>query len=136
MKVMSVFFARWKRLKCTTEHATHVLCTYCMSLTSRQPNQVSCLCWGPSLQIVWELYKSMLGSQPAYCTVESHLKILAKCELGSEIHTDCMVGLKAIEEIGRLTMDNARATGNTSELATGLVQRVGGRRRRGSRQSG
>nr|POF22940.1 hypothetical protein CFP56_51544 [Quercus suber] len=98
---------RWKRLKCTTEHATHVLCTYCMSLTSRQPNQV-----------------------------ESHLKILAKCELGSEIHTDCMVGLKAIEEIGRLTMENARATGNTSELATGLVQRVGGRRRRGSRQSG
>jgi len=47
------------------------------------------------------------------------LKILAKCEPGFEIHIDCMDALKAIEVIDRLTLDNARAMGNTNEPTTG-----------------
>ena len=68
--------------------------------------------------------------------VESYLKILAKCKLGSEIHIDCMDALKAVKEIGRLTLDDARAVGNTSEPTTARGWRVGGCRRRGGPQSG
>ena len=49
--------------------------------------------------------------------VESQLKIMVKCELGSEIYTDCINALKAVEKIGRLTLDDACAAGNTSEPA-------------------
>ena len=59
--------------------------------------------------------------------VESHLKILAKCKPGSEIHTDFMSALKAVEELSRLTLDDARDVGNTSELAIGRGRQVGGR---------
>ncbi|KAK9987571.1 hypothetical protein SO802_027810 [Lithocarpus litseifolius] len=62
MKVMSVLFARWKGAKITTEHATHVLCAYRMSLASLRPNQ-----------IVWEPYRNYLGSLPAYCTLGQHI---------------------------------------------------------------
>ena len=51
--------------------------------------------------------------------VESQLKILAKCKLGSKIYTDCIDALKAVKEIGWLTLDDARATGNTTELDAG-----------------
>ncbi|KAK9992258.1 hypothetical protein SO802_027243 [Lithocarpus litseifolius] len=226
MKVMSVLFARWKGAKITTEHATHVLCAYRMSLASLRPNQ-----------IFWEPYRNYLGSLPAYCTsgqhiwrsivplihfwvveghhpervlrqfgmkqgipgdidtsielhkitlqgkqdknwaeehaapiarwaahaiiadappfhgemsyndeylvwfrprtvrhitkvtsywdtlVESQLKIMAKCEPGSEIYTECINALQAVEELGRLTLDDARDVGNTSvpTLGRGLT---------------
>ena len=36
---------------------------------------------------------------------------MAKCESGSEIYTDYIAALKAVEEISRLTLDNARVAG-------------------------
>ncbi|KAL0006209.1 hypothetical protein SO802_013770 [Lithocarpus litseifolius] len=62
MKVMFVLFARWKGAKITTEHPTHVLCAYRVSLASLRPNQ-----------IVWEPYQNDLGSLPAYCTAGQHI---------------------------------------------------------------
>ncbi|KAK9998528.1 hypothetical protein SO802_018131 [Lithocarpus litseifolius] len=53
---------RWKGAKITTEHATHVLCAYRMSLASLRPNQ-----------IVWEPYRNYLGSLSAYCTTGQHI---------------------------------------------------------------
>lgn len=53
---------RWKVSTCTTEHATHVLSAYRMSLASLRPNQ-----------ILWEPYKSMIGSLPSYCTAGQHI---------------------------------------------------------------
>ena len=58
--------------------------------------------------------------------VESQLKIMVKCELGSEIYTDYINALKAVEEIGRLTFDNARIASNTSELAVGRGRQASG----------
>ena len=54
--------------------------------------------------------------------VESQLKIMAKCEPGSEIYTDYINALKVVEEIGRLTLNNARVAGNTSEPTVGRDQ--------------
>ena len=36
--------------------------------------------------------------------VESQLHIITKCEPGSEIYTDCINALQAIEEIGQLSL--------------------------------
>ncbi|KAF3959528.1 hypothetical protein CMV_015673 [Castanea mollissima] len=147
---------RWKVATCTTEHATHVLSAYRMSLASLRPNQ-----------IVWEPYKSVLvANAPIFegemrfddeymewfrritrrfitketsywdTLVESHLRILAMCTLGSAIHTECMSALEAVEELSRLNLDNARAVSNTSEPPAGCGRLVGGRRGRGGRQSG
>uniref|UniRef100_A0A7N2MN98 Uncharacterized protein n=1 Tax=Quercus lobata TaxID=97700 RepID=A0A7N2MN98_QUELO len=44
--------------------------------------------------------------------------------------------LKAVKEIGRLTLDDARVVGNTSEPAIAHGRRVGGCRGRGGPQSG
>ena len=52
---------------------------------------------------------------------------MAKCKLVSKIYTDCIDALKAIKEIGRLTLDDARAAGNTTELDAGHGQRASGR---------
>ena len=52
MKVICVLFARLKRAKCTTKHATHILHAYRMSLASLWPNQVSCLWQGPLWHVV------------------------------------------------------------------------------------
>nr|POE97634.1 hypothetical protein CFP56_66915 [Quercus suber] len=87
---MSVLFAKWKGAKITIEHAMHILRAYRVSLASLRPNQV-----------------------------ESQLKIMAKCKPGSEIYIDCINVVQFIEEIGRLTLDDARNAGNTSELAVG-----------------
>ena len=67
--------------------------------------------------------------------VESQLKIMVKCELGSEIYTNCINALKAVEKIGRLTLDDACAAGNTSEPAVGHGQQAGGRQGHGGHQS-
>uniref|UniRef100_A0A7N2MLV0 Uncharacterized protein n=1 Tax=Quercus lobata TaxID=97700 RepID=A0A7N2MLV0_QUELO len=67
--------------------------------------------------------------------VESQLKIMTKCEPGSEIYIDCINALKAIEEISQLTLDDARIAGNTSEPAVGHGQQAGGHQRHGGRQS-
>ena len=60
---------------------------------------------------------------------------MVKCELGSEIYTDCINALKAVEKIGRLTLDDAHAAGNTSEPAVGHGQQTGGRQGHGGHQS-
>ena len=60
---------------------------------------------------------------------------MAKCEPGSEIYTDCINALQSVEEIGRLTLDDARAVGNTSQLAVGHGRQAGGRQGQGGRQS-
>ncbi|KAK7820089.1 hypothetical protein CFP56_039254 [Quercus suber] len=103
---MSLLFARWKGAKITTEHGMHVLRAYRVSLASLRPNQV-----------------------------ESQLKIMAKCEPGFEIYTDCIKALQSVEEIGRLTLDDARNVGNTSEPAVGCGRQASGREGRGGRQS-
>ncbi|KAK9995441.1 hypothetical protein SO802_020127 [Lithocarpus litseifolius] len=213
---------KWKGAKITTEHPTHVLHAYRMSLASLRPNQV-----------VWEPYRNYLDSLPAYCTagqhiwrsvvplihfwvveghhpervlrqfgikqgipdnidnsielhkitlqgkhdknwveehaahiaewaahakiveappfhgemsyndkymvwfrprtVESQLKIMAKCELRSEIYTDCINALQAVEELGRLTLDDARAVGNTSVPTIRPGRQAGGRQGQGGR---
>ena len=67
--------------------------------------------------------------------VESQLSIMAKCEPGSEIYTDCINALQSVEEISRLTLDHARDVGNTSQLAVGHGRQAGGRQGQGGRQS-
>ncbi|KAK7826929.1 tobamovirus multiplication protein 1, partial [Quercus suber] len=67
--------------------------------------------------------------------VESQLRIMAKCEPGSEIYTHCIKALESVEEIGRLTLDDARVAGNTSEPAVGRGRQASGRQGRGGRQS-
>ena len=42
---------------------------------------------------------------------------MAKCKLGSKIYTNYINALQSIEEIGRLTLDDARDAGNTNEPA-------------------
>ena len=60
---------------------------------------------------------------------------MAKCEPGSEIYTDSINALQAIEEIGRITLGHTREVGNTSELAVRCGRQAGGRQRDGGRQS-
>ena len=60
---------------------------------------------------------------------------MAKCELGSKIYTDYINALKAIEEIGRLTLDDARIASNTSEPAVGRGWQASGRQGHGGHQS-
>ena len=60
---------------------------------------------------------------------------MAKCEVGSEIYTDCINALQSVEEIGRLTLDDARDVGNTSQPAVGRGWQAGGRQGQGGRQS-
>nr|POE97154.1 hypothetical protein CFP56_20007 [Quercus suber] len=67
--------------------------------------------------------------------VESQLRIMVKCKPGSEIYTDCIKALQSVEEIGQLTLDDARDAGNTSELAVGCGRQASGRQRHGGRQS-
>ncbi|KAK7855382.1 hypothetical protein CFP56_028304 [Quercus suber] len=94
---MLLWQARWKGAKITNEHPMHILRAYHMSLALLRPNQV-----------------------------ESQLRIMVKCELGFEIYTDCINALKSIEELGRLTLDDACAAGNISEPAVGRGRQVGG----------
>ncbi|KAK9998529.1 hypothetical protein SO802_018132 [Lithocarpus litseifolius] len=51
---------------------------------------------------------------------------MAKCKLGSEIYTECINALQAVEELGRLTLDDARAVGNTSVPTVGRGRLAGG----------
>ena len=60
---------------------------------------------------------------------------MAKCEPGSEIYIDCINALKVVEEIVRLTLDDAHTAGNTIELAVGHGWQAGGCQRHGVRQS-
>ena len=60
---------------------------------------------------------------------------MAKCELGSEIYTDCINALQSVEEIGRSTLDHAGDVGNTSQPAVGRGRQAGGRQGQGGRQS-
>ena len=52
---------------------------------------------------------------------------MVKCEVGSEIYIDCINALQSVEEIGRLTLDDARDVGNTSQPAEGRARQAGGR---------
>ncbi|KAL0011503.1 hypothetical protein SO802_006611 [Lithocarpus litseifolius] len=57
-------------------------------------------------------------------------------ELGSEIYTNFINALQAVEELGRLTLDDAHATGIATEPAVGCGRQVGGRQGQGGcRQS-
>ena len=47
--------------------------------------------------------------------VESQLRIMVKCEPWFEIYTNCINAFQSVEEIGRLTLDDAHNVGNTSE---------------------
>nr|POE66553.1 tetraketide alpha-pyrone reductase 1 [Quercus suber] len=67
--------------------------------------------------------------------VESQLRVMEKCEPGSEIYNDCINALRAVEELGRLTLDDARTAGNISEQAIGRGRQAGRRQRQGGRQS-
>nr|POE76883.1 isoform 2 of elongator complex protein 4 [Quercus suber] len=67
--------------------------------------------------------------------VESQLRIMVKCEPGSEIYTDCIKALQYVEEIGRLTLDDARDVSNTSEPAVGRGRQASGRQGRRGHQS-
>ena len=60
---------------------------------------------------------------------------MAKCELGSEIYTDCINALQSVEEIGRSTLDHAGDVGNTSQPTVGRGRQAGGRQGQGGRQS-
>ena len=60
---------------------------------------------------------------------------MEKCELGSEIYTDCINALQSVEEIGRLTLDHARNVGNTSQPTVGRGRQAGGRQGQRGRQS-
>ncbi|KAK7844270.1 hypothetical protein CFP56_011100 [Quercus suber] len=114
MKVMYVMFARRKGAMCTTEHATHVLSTYRMSLASLRPNQVSYLCWEPRWLWFHRITRCFITKETSYwdtlvslqcpfyykCPlVKSHMKILVKCHPSFAIHTECMNALKAVEEL-------------------------------------
>ena len=60
---------------------------------------------------------------------------MGKCEPGPEIYTECINALQSVEEIGRLTLDDARNAGNTSEPAVGHGRQAGGFQGHGSHQS-
>nr|POE51449.1 protein involved in de novo 2 [Quercus suber] len=101
-----LFEGGWKGAKITTEHPMHVLRAYHLSLTSLWPNQV-----------------------------ESQLRIMEKCKPGFEIHNDYINALRVVEELGRLTLDDERTAGNTSEPAVGCGRQAGRRQRQGGLQS-
>ncbi|XP_030951781.1 uncharacterized protein LOC115975218 isoform X2 [Quercus lobata] len=67
--------------------------------------------------------------------VESQLRIITKCEPRSEIYTDCINALQAVEEIGWLSLDHACDVGNTSELAVQRGWQAGGHQGRVGHQS-
>nr|POE96214.1 hypothetical protein CFP56_65294 [Quercus suber] len=67
--------------------------------------------------------------------VESQLRTMEKCEPGSEIYNDCINALQAVEELGWLTLDDARTAGNTSEPAVRRARQAGKRQRQGGCQS-
>ena len=60
---------------------------------------------------------------------------MGKCEPGSELYTNYINALQSIEEIGRLTLDDARNAGNTSELVVGRGRQASGRQGHGGGQS-
>nr|POE44696.1 hypothetical protein CFP56_76203 [Quercus suber] len=101
-----LFEGGWKGAKITTEHPMHVLRAYRLLLTSLRPNQV-----------------------------ESQLRIMEKCEPGSEIYNDYINALRAVEELGRLTLDDACTVGNTSEPTVGRGRQASRRQRQEGRQS-
>ncbi|KAK9993090.1 hypothetical protein SO802_022793 [Lithocarpus litseifolius] len=65
--------------------------------------------------------------------VESQLKIMAKFEPGFEIYTECINALQAVEELGRLILDDARTVGNSSVPTVKGGRQVGGRQGQGGR---
>nr|POE77099.1 hypothetical protein CFP56_65642 [Quercus suber] len=94
---------------------------------------------GPSIQDVLtrqDVHRSsLLWDAPLAGEVESQLRIMEKCESGSEIYNDCINASRAVEELGRLTLDDACTAGNTSEPAVGCGRQAGRRQWQGGRQS-
>ena len=60
---------------------------------------------------------------------------MGKYEPGSRIYTDCINALQSVEEISRLTLDDARDVGNTCEPAVGRGRQASGRQGHEGRQS-
>nr|POE69157.1 serine/threonine-protein phosphatase 7 long form like [Quercus suber] len=67
--------------------------------------------------------------------VESQLRIMEKCKPGSEIYNDYINALRAIEELGWLTLDDAHTAGNTSEPTLRHGWQAGRRQRQRGHQS-
>ncbi|KAK7815913.1 hypothetical protein CFP56_000957 [Quercus suber] len=61
---------------------------------------------------------------------------MTKCEPGSKIYTDCINALQFVEEISRLTLDDARVVGNISEPAVRCGRQASGRQGHGGHRSG
>nr|POF15810.1 glucose-6-phosphate 1-dehydrogenase, cytoplasmic isoform 2 [Quercus suber] len=141
---------RWKGAKITIEHPMHILCAYRVSLASLQPNQAvhTTIADAPPFHgeisyndkyMVWFCPRTLchITKETSYwdTLVESQLRSTAMCKPGFEIYTDYINALQFIENLDRLTLGNAHATGNTSEPAVGRGQQIGGRQGHGSRQS-
>ncbi|KAK7819872.1 hypothetical protein CFP56_039472 [Quercus suber] len=92
---------------------------------------------GTEVKMMWEVVEQMVvkGFVASELYVESQLRIMEKCEPGSEIYNDCINALRAVEELGRLTLDDAHTVGNTNEPAVGRGRQAGRRQRQGGRQS-
>ena len=67
--------------------------------------------------------------------VESQLRIMAKCEPGFKIYTDCVNAMQSVEELGRLTLDDACIEGNTSESVVRHGRQASGCQGQGGYQS-
>ena len=52
---------------------------------------------------------------------------MGKYEPGFAIYIECINALQSVKEIGRLTLDDARDAGNTSEPAIGHGRQASGR---------
>ena len=60
---------------------------------------------------------------------------MAKCEPGFKIYTDCINALQSIEELGRLTLEDACIKGNTSESVVRHGRQASGCQGQGGYQS-
>ncbi|XP_075644137.1 serine/threonine-protein phosphatase 7 long form homolog [Castanea sativa] len=104
------------------EHATHIARWAAHATIAEAPPFHGVMSYNDEY-MVW--YRSItvrhITKETSYwdTLVESQLRIMAKFEPGSEIYTDCMNALQSVEEINRLTLDDARTVGNASEPAVG-----------------
>ena len=60
---------------------------------------------------------------------------MAKCEPGFKIYTDCVNAMQSVEELGRLTLDDACIEGNTSESVVRHGRQASGCQGQGGYQS-
>ncbi|KAK7825549.1 hypothetical protein CFP56_033012 [Quercus suber] len=129
MKVISVLFARWKGAKITTEHPMHVLLAYQhathIAKWATHATIADALPFHGEMSyndkyMVWFRPRTFRHITKDTSYWDTLLRIMVKCELGSEIYTDYINAFQ-------LTLDDAHAASNTSEPAVGRGQQAGGR---------